>query len=120
MYDSAVASRRGVRHANMKDALRIQGRGIAMNPDGMTTGPKPLDGMCESCLMPFKKDPRGADREHARYCSYCYSDGKLCYEGDDLAGFKQAMVDAIVARGESRLKAKVFAFMAGFAPRWRQ
>jgi hypothetical protein len=30
------------------------------------------------------------------------------------------MIDAIVARGEPRWKAQFFAFMAGFAPRWKK
>lgn len=81
--------------------------------------PKTLTGMCESCMMPFTKDPKGAEREHEKYCSYCFTDGKLCYEGTDVNEFKRAMVDAIVARGESRWKAKMFAFMSGFAPRWK-
>lgn len=81
---------------------------------------KSLDGMCESCMMPFKKDPLGAGREHEKYCSYCYKDGHLMYEGDDLKEFKRGMVEAIVARGESKTKAKFYAFMAGFAPRWKQ
>lgn len=69
--------------------------------------------------MPFKKDPKGAGREHEKYCSYCFYDGKLAYEGTDIKEFKKAMVEAIVARGEGRFKARVFAFMAGFAPRWK-
>lgn len=85
-----------------------------------TTINKSLSGMCESCLMPFKKDPKGAGREHEKYCSYCFQNGKLCYEGTDVNEFKKAMVDAIVARGESKLKAHFFAFLAGFAPRWRK
>jgi hypothetical protein len=84
------------------------------NPD------KTLDGMCQSCMMPFKKDPKGAKRESEKYCSYCYSDGKLCYPGDNVKEFKKAMVEAMVARGEPELKAKFFAFMAGFAPRWKE
>ncbi len=80
---------------------------------------KNLEGKCDSCLMPFKKDPKGADREHENYCSYCYYDGKLAYEGDDVNEFKKAMVDAITARGESKTKAKLYAWMAGFAPRWK-
>lgn len=81
---------------------------------------KTLKGSCESCLMPFKKDPLGADREHERYCSYCFAQGKLCYEGTDLAVFKKEMINAIVSRGESRFKAHIFAFFAGFAPRWKK
>ncbi len=79
-----------------------------------------LQGNCNSCLMPFKKDPKGAKRESAEHCSYCYGNGKLVYGGTDLKEFKRAMVDAIVARGESRIKAYLFAFMAGFAPRWKR
>lgn len=70
--------------------------------------------------MPFAKDPKGAGREHEKYCSYCYSDGRLKYEGTDVREFKRAMIAAIVARGESKIKAHLFAFMAGFAPRWRK
>lgn len=78
-----------------------------------------LQGMCESCMMPFKKDPSGVDRESETYCSYCYRDGKLCYEGDDVKGFKKAMTSDMLSRGENSLKARFFAFMAGFAPRWK-
>ncbi len=81
---------------------------------------KTLDGMCESCMMPFKKDPLGAEREHEKYCSYCYRDGRLCYEGDDVHEFKKAMIDDMVSRGEPKLKAQFFAYMAGFAPRWKK
>ena len=81
---------------------------------------KALEGMCESCLMPFTKDPKGANREHEKYCSYCFTNGKLCYEGTDVNVFKKAMIEAIIARGESKFKAHLFAFMAGFAPRWKK
>lgn len=80
---------------------------------------KTLSGMCASCLMPFKKDPKGTSRESVEYCSYCYHDGKLAYEGNDLAEFKKAVYESIVARGENKYKAKLFAFMVGFAPRWK-
>ena len=81
---------------------------------------KTLKGNCESCLMPFSKDPLGENREDEKNCSYCFNNGKLCYEVNDVKEFKKAMVDAIVARGESKWKAKFFAFMAGFAPRWKK
>ncbi len=70
--------------------------------------------------MPFSKDPKGKDRERAEYCSYCYSDGALCYAGTDVRAFKRAARAAMVARGVSPLKARLYAFMAGFAPRWRK
>ena len=81
---------------------------------------KTLKGNCESCLMPFAKDPKGTSRGSEKYCSYCFVNGKLVYEGDDVREFKKKMVEAIVARGESKLKAQFFAFMAGFAPRWKK
>ena len=80
---------------------------------------KTLNGMCESCMMPFKKDPKGAEREHDKYCGYCYRDGKLCYESDDVKEFKKATVADMTARGENHIKATFFAYMAGFAPRWK-
>lgn len=77
--------------------------------------PHSLVGACQSCLMPFSKD-----RERAEYCSYCYSDGALCYTGTDVRAFKRAARAAMVARGVSPLKARLYAFMAGFAARWRK
>ncbi len=81
---------------------------------------KPNPTMCESCLMPFKKDPLGDKRESEIYCSYCFNNGKLVYGGNDLKEFKKLMIKAIVSRGESKLKAHFFALMAGFAPRWKK
>ncbi len=80
---------------------------------------KSLIGNCDSCLMPFAKDPKGINREHDKFCTYCFSNGKLNYKGNNLKEFKKAMISAITSRGESRLKAHLFAFMAGFAPRWK-
>lgn len=81
---------------------------------------KPLTGMCESCMMPFKKDPKGANREHEKYCSYCYADGALCYPGTDVHEFKKAMYAGMVAHGSSKLMAHIYTFLAGFAPRWKR
>lgn len=84
------------------------------------TNTKTLKGMCESCMMPFKNDPLGANREHEKHCSFCYRDGKLCYQGNDVRGFKKAMIADMVSRGEPKIKAWIFAWMAGFAPRWKK
>lgn len=81
---------------------------------------KTVEGNCESCLMPFSKDLKGENREQEKFCSYCFYNGMLAYSGNDVHEFKKAMVDAIVARGENRIKAHFFAFMAGFAPRWKK
>ena len=86
----------------------------------MSTSAKKLEGNCESCMMPFKKDPVGSDRENEKYCSNCFSDGKLAYEGTDVREFKKGMVNSMVAHGQPKLKAKFFAYLAGFAPRWKK
>lgn len=71
-------------------------------------------------MMPFSKDPKKEKREHEKYCSYCFKNDALVYEGTDVGEFKKQMVEAMVAKGENKMKAKLFAFMAGFAPRWRK
>ena len=71
---------------------------------------------CQSCLMPFSKDP--GVREDARYCSYCFKNGKLCYEGN-LQGFQKVCYEAMVKNGMNKIKAKFFAWLIKFAPRWK-
>lgn len=72
---------------------------------------------CESCLMPFAKDP--GHRESERYCSYCFKEGKLCYEGD-LKGFQQKCYEGMRVNGVGKMKAKFFTWMVRFAPRWKK
>ena len=73
---------------------------------------------CESCLMPFDKDP--GKRESDRYCSLCYRNGRLCYEGNDLKEFQRICYQAMRERGINPLLATIYTFMIRFAPRWRQ
>lgn len=81
---------------------------------------KTLQGNCESCLMPFKKDPKGTNRENEKYCSMCFNKGQLIYEGTDVKEFKKHMIASMIKKGSSPLKAHFFAFMAGSAPRWKK
>lgn len=78
------------------------------------------DGMCQSCLMPFNKDPKGESRAREEYCSYCCDTNGVIYKGDDWSVFKHEMYNAIITRGEPKWKAWFFTFMAGFAPRWKK
>ena len=71
---------------------------------------------CESCLMPFDSDP--GKRESERYCSYCFQDGKLCYEWD-LTWFKQVCYEWMLKRWIKKPIAKFYTFCVGFAPRWK-
>ena len=66
--------------------------------------------------MPLDQDPGVSESE--KYCSLCYRDGKLCYEGD-LKGFQKAAYEGMRRRGMRPLKAKFFAWLVRFAPRWR-
>lgn len=73
---------------------------------------------CESCLMPFAKDP--GHREHEKYCSYCFKDGKLQYEGNDLKEFQKVVYQAMRNRGMNPILATFYTWMIRFAPRWKK
>ena len=73
---------------------------------------------CESCLMPFDKDT--GKRESEKYCSLCFNNGKLCYEGNDVHVFKKRAYESMLEKGISPFKAKFFTWMIGFAPRWKK
>ena len=73
---------------------------------------------CESCLMPFDKDP--GVRESDTYCSLCFKDGKLCYESDDLKKFQRVAYVSMRKRGINPITAKFFTWMIAFAPRWKK
>lgn len=70
--------------------------------------------------MPFTQDPNAKTREHVDYCSYCYVDGNFSYKGDDVKEFKQIIKKEMVKNGVNPVMARVFSFMAGFAPRWKK
>lgn len=69
-------------------------------------------------MMPFDKDP--GTRESEIYCSLCFKDGRLCYEGDDLKEFKKVAYKSMRNRGINPIKAKFFTYMIGHAPRWKK
>ncbi len=73
---------------------------------------------CESCLMPFDKDT--GIRESEKYCSLCFKNGKLCYEGDDINEFKKRAYESMRKSGTNILLAKFYTWMIGFAPRWKK
>lgn len=69
-------------------------------------------------MMPFAKDP--GVRESDKYCSLCFKNGKLCYEGNDLKEFQRISYQSMRARGTNFFAAKFFAYMIRFAPRWKK
>ena len=66
--------------------------------------------------MPFTKDTGVRENEH--YCSYCFRDRKLCYEGD-LKSFQKICYAQMRKDGINPLLATFYTFMIRFAPRWR-
>ena len=73
---------------------------------------------CESCLMPFAKDP--GQRESNQYCSYCFKNGELCYKGNDLKEFQKVAYQNMRAHGTNPVLATFFAFMIRYAKRWKK
>lgn len=73
---------------------------------------------CESCLMPFSKDP--GVRESDKYCSYCFKNGRLCYGGNDLKLFQKVCYENMVRDGMNKIKARFFTWLIKFAPRWKK
>jgi hypothetical protein len=69
-------------------------------------------------MMPFEKDT--GKRESEKYCSLCFQNGKLCYEGDDLKEFQKVVYESMRSRGANKLFAKFAVFMIRFAPRWKK
>ncbi len=69
-------------------------------------------------MMPFKND--AGKRESDLYCSKCFRDGKLCYEGNDLKEFQATTYKNMVDGGMNKFKAKLFTWMIRFAPRWKK
>ena len=75
---------------------------------------------CESCMMPLDEKHGQANRENDRYCFYCFRDGKLCYEGNDLKEFQKHAYESMLGQGMGKCKAKFFTFHIRFAPRWKK
>lgn len=73
---------------------------------------------CESCLMPFSKDL--GVRESDKYCSLCFNNGKLCYEGDNLKEFQRVCYESMISRGTNKFMARIYTFMIRYAPRWNK
>lgn len=75
------------------------------------------DQYCESCMMPFSKDP--GKRESTKYCSYCFKNGDFIYKGNSLKEFQKLAYEGMRENGMNFFTAKLFTFMIGFAPRWK-
>lgn len=67
--------------------------------------------------MPFVKDT--GKRESDKYCSKCFGDGKLRYEGNNVKEFQKMAYEGMIADGMNKWKAKLFTWMIKFAPRWK-
>ncbi len=89
-----------------------------MNTNNQINSGRSAKGNCESCMMPFNKDL--GVRENEKYCSYCFKDGKLCYEGNDLKEFQKRAKESMIKKGMSPIMAWFFTKLIAFAPRWKK
>jgi hypothetical protein len=89
-----------------------------MDTNNQTSSERSVKGNCESCMMPFSKDV--GVRENDKYCSFCFKNGKLCYEGSDLKEFQRVSKESMIKGGMSPLKAWFFTKLIAFAPRWKK
>lgn len=65
---------------------------------------------CQSCGMPFSKDPEGGGSEtdggrSVTYCSICYADGAFRHPDVTAKEFQAHCVDAMAANGMPRIMA---------------
>ena len=77
---------------------------------------EPKNSICQSCGMPLDKDPHGggtnADKSiSAKYCSFCFRDGKFVDEGISLREKIEKNVQLAIAKlgipeNEARNKAE--------------
>jgi hypothetical protein len=69
-------------------------------------------------MMPLSNDPIQSGSE--KYCSYCFKDGKLLYEGNDLKEFQKHAYEGMLSQGMNKFTAKVLTWAIRFAPRWKK
>ncbi len=65
---------------------------------------------CQSCDMPFSKDPEGGGSEtdgsrSAKYCSICYADGAFRHPDVTVKEFQAHCVNGMAANGMPRIMA---------------
>lgn len=75
------------------------------------------DEQCIMCLMP-KKDDTGV-RENKNFCSYCFKEGKVCFEGEKKE-FIEMCKTQMRKSGISKIKSSFFAWTINFAPWWKK
>lgn len=73
---------------------------------------------CESCFMPLDAAHGQAGAE--KYCNLCFQNGELCYKGSDVKEFQKICYENMVKSGMNKWKAKFFAWIIQFAPRWKK
>ena len=78
-----------------------------------------MKNQCESCLLPFAQDP--GKREHDKFCSLCFKNGKFCFEGTGKEFRDMCYKAMITDHNIPKWKALFFVTMIRlFAPRWKK
>lgn len=78
---------------------------------------------CQSCGMPLSKDPQGGgtnvdgSKSH-KYCSYCYPNGTLCFEGS-VEEFQEFCRQKMIENGHPKFMAWLFTRGMKRLERWK-
>lgn len=79
---------------------------------------------CQSCGMPFKKDPQGGGTNFdgsisLMYCSYCYQEGKFTRPDFTVQEMQKFCTEKMVEMKFPRFLAKFFALGIPKLERWK-
>jgi hypothetical protein len=80
--------------------------------------------MCEMCFMPLGSDLENAGTENngqksAQYCKYCYQDGKIQYDKNDIKEFQNLCYEGMLKNGMWKPRAWYYSWLIQFAPYWK-
>jgi len=60
--------------------------------------------ICQSCAMPFSRDPKNGgtnsdDSKSEKYCSYCYQKGEFTHKEEDVKKYQKYVIDKMKENG---------------------
>jgi hypothetical protein len=80
---------------------------------------------CEMCFMPLGINFVDSGNEidgtkSMKFCKYCYKNGKICYEGNDLKEFQDICYKQMLSNGMWKPQAWILSWTIQFAPYWKR
>jgi len=79
---------------------------------------------CQSCGIPFNKDPQGSGTnadgsKSEKYCSYCYQNGAFTFNGT-VAEMQEFCKEKMIEGGHSKFTAWLFSRGLNRLERWKK